>query len=306
MIVTTGTSKDGYLGPAYSGGLSAFAVNGLPKFGLGNGVGRPHVAGAKFKGMGEDCPSFAPFKNVYGGCTNVNPSTPSPTGSSVNGSVIPYNDPGSAFYQRPEYLPAGWVANPWTGVAQQQAIANDFGAAESSRADADAEGRAAMAAGAARGVNVICRTVQNDSTPGFPGLYWSSCSVAGSVEQYDAGSLAAAGGIESALMSEGRAAGTLFSSVPFLRTVGPVYIPTPEPIPAQLIPAPAPATRPAQAPPRIDQTTSMPSGTQSGNVSKAMANAAGGVLERVEEATGIGTTGLLIVGGIALFLFLKR
>lgn len=306
MIVLTGTTQ------TPNGSARPFGIAGLPAYGLGNGVGRP------VRGMGMDCPSYAPYINSYGNCTNTPPSSSSTASAGGASQILPYNDPSSPDYGNPERLPSGWVANTWTGVAERVYVPNDYGAIETNSADADLEGRAAMTVGASKGVNVVCRTVLNQGAPGFPGLFQSLCTVNGSGE-HDAGLLAAAGGIESALMEDGRAAGNVSTSVPFLRTSTPWWqTATPEPVPAGLpvntVAAPPARTseRPSQAVARTDQTTPMPSGTSNSNVGPAMARTASavnsvfGTVQDFGESSGIGTTGLLIAAGVALYFLTKK
>ncbi len=278
------------------------------------GFGHRMAFSGLWPGLGAEptCPTYAPYKNSYGNCTNIAPITTAPAsgGGNTGTNYLAYNDPASPYYQKPEYLPAGYVANPWTGKVEAASQYADTGALETSQADAQAEAQAAVAAGAARGVPVVCSVYQNLGTPGYASLFGASCTVAGSGE-YDAGLLLRSGGIESALMESGRAAGTPYTSVPRISpalTWGTTPAPTPTPVPAPTAQAAASTAtgKPNQSVPPRDTSVPMPTGGSSTGARLSAAYADG--TKEVTEATGLDSTTLLIGAAAiaAYFLFLKK
>jgi len=256
-------------------------------------------------GLGINCPTYAPYINSYGNCTNVDP----------NSSPVPVYNTGSAPlapspYQNPAgYQPGQIYSDP--SIVQAQATA-------------------AEQLAASQGVNLKCVLVQNEGTPGFPGLWTTDCRFPGAVNSYDAGLLLQPGGLRIAQTENAQAINsglpiiqpTWLNTNPFVGTTFENYGLAPStqvvaapPTPLTQAQASTLTNQPNQSVPPRDTSVPMATGVPNtgvafaGGVPNTGAAFAGGLVhqfERFGESSGIGTTGLLIAAAIAAFFLLKR
>lgn len=228
------------------------------------------------RGLGSDCPAFAPYRlpaERGGGCSNVPPES--------EGAGAP---------------PAGAIQNPVTGVYETVYVdpSRDMnevlyapGAGESSRAAAEAEQAEAVRQARERGIPISCQ-IRTNSAPGVPAIFWSECSVGGD-PGHDAGLLIRPGGWNIATAAVNTATNQNLSP-----GSAPPVIP-----PGQQAAASAATGRPNQSVPPAD--TSVPMKTGVPNTGSAMSAAQAGAAPAPSPAVGADWTWLLLAAGAALF-----
>lgn len=232
------------------------------------------------RGMGSDCPAFAPYRlpeSRGGGCSNVPPETEA------------------------QGVPAGAIQNPVTGVYEiAYTDANrDWnemmyapGAGESTLAAAEAEQAEAYRQAAQRGIPISCQ-IRVNSSPYSPAVYWSECSVGGD-PGHDAGLLIRPGGWNIATTAANTATGQQLSP-----GSAPAVIP-----PGQQAAASVATGRPNQSVPPTDTTVPMKTGIT--NTGAAMANASQPATAEAPAVEGIaGSWTFLLLAGAAAFFFLR-
>lgn len=236
------------------------------------------LSGLTLRGLGQDCPSFAPYRmpaSRGGGCSNVPPE------AEASGP------------------PAGVTQNPVTGVYETIYVdpnrdLNEAmyapGAGEANRAAAQAEQDEAIRQARERGIPISCE-LRTNSAPGVPAIFWSECTVAG-VPGHDAGLLIRPGGWNIATTEALRVTGEYISP----GSVTPAYIP-----PGQQAAASAASGKPNQSVP--PQDTSVPLKTGITNTGAAMAN---GQQQATAALPAVETNWLLLAAGAAALWFFTR
>lgn len=279
--------------------------------------------GFGLRGLGADCPSWAPYASANGGCSNVPPELASVDISSFEDRGYSFQN-GVAVAQPVEaagdsgaygYAPAGGY-----GVSLPAAML------EASRAEADADARRAEERGRQLGLNVACTTYQNTS-PGSPSLFGTDCTVNGQ-PGHDADLLMLPGGFNIAATSAQYAAGNPVQHLALSTQAAPQYdyinpgvpdtlsdiraVPSSGANVLTLSPPPAPPAGPrtqaaagAATIERAVSGTSVQTNTTQNLIDRARA-AAEPVLGQASASTGLSsTTLLLIAGAAALFLFTR-
>lgn len=197
---------------------------------IANGPVRSAAIVGNLAGLGEDCPSIAPYRLPTGSCTNVDPanwaSLNRPEINEASGGTAPLPSGG---------CPSGFAKNSWgqcepMTLLQVENMQNRFGAQLTT--DRQTQERLAAEAkqlGAKYGLSVSCSIHQNSSPiPGDPVMYGTDCTVNGD-PGHSAALMLLPGGMQTTLVEVSRAAGN------------PIYAPPP-PVPGAVAPAGATAT----------------------------------------------------------------
>ena len=292
-------------------------------------------------GLGEDeaspCPSYAPYRNSSGGCSNVPESFADATVSEIQAAGAGWNPAGVLTVQEP----AGSGSGAGSGIYDQFTPGGQAAATgavlERSMAEAEAKARAAEAQGRALGLNVRCSTYQNTSPSSLhPTLFGTDCTVNGASGN-DADLLMAPGGWRIAAVEAARVAGTPVQHIQLSTQAPPRYDflnpnipdtlttvnarenvrPNPNAVPAQT-PAAAPQTRtqvtaaPVIQPPASGNAleralTTLPSaGAATQNLLDSARAALDSGAGAAAAATGLSTTTILIGGAAVLAFFFLR
>jgi len=278
------------------------------------------------RGLGADCPSYAPYSTSNGGCSNVPESLSQAVFSEFDDYGYGYKD-GIAV-ATPE--PVGESGNYAAGAGGGYQNALTAAALEASLAEAEADARRAEQQGRALGLNVTCKTYQN-TNPGGASLFGTDCTVNGQ-PGHDADLLNLPGGWNIAATSAQYAAGNpvqhlqlstqsaprydyvnpntpdTLTEIRRQETVAPppntVTVPSGQPAPVRM--TPNQAASPAPAPPAVTgaATGTTPGATQ--NFLDIARGALSPVVDQAAASAGLSGSTVLLIGGAALLFFLMR